>query len=128
MSNRVDWFTLIARDRGMPEGWMWNSSRHIDGGFLVSGAVCTARFQRGPRKGAVNWSKRDRATEREIFISQADVIARQLRWERETGKCHVCQGSTLELAGWSARDGVSKQPCRRCNATGTAPESPPPGK
>jgi hypothetical protein len=130
VSERVDWFALIAHERGMPAGWMWNSSRVLEGsdGFLISGAVCTALFSRGPRKGRVNWAKRDRATEREIFISRADLEACQARWERETGKCRECFGTAQEWAGWSAKAGTIFKPCRRCEATGNAQTSPPPSE
>jgi hypothetical protein len=130
VSERVDWFALIAKERGMPDGWMWNSSRVLEGseGFLISGAVCTTRFTSGPRKGRLNWAKRDRATEREIFISRADIEARQAQWECETGKCRKCFGSTQEWAGWSAKDGTIFKPCRSCDSTGVAPTSPPPSE
>jgi hypothetical protein len=128
VSERVDWFNLISGERGMPAGWMWYSARAINGGFLLIGAVCTATFQRGPRKGTINWTKRDRATEREILITRADLEARQAQWERETGNCRQCFGTAQEWAGWSAKAGTIFKPCRRCGATGNAPASPPPSE
>jgi len=50
---------------------------------IVKGAVCTAVYTRGPNKGHRNWSKRDRATEREIVISFVDYDAAVAEWKAE---------------------------------------------
>lgn len=90
-----DFYNMIARERGMPDGWRWYqlearpkvwAANVLDRAMavvLVRGAVCTAVFTRGPRKGRPNWNKRDRATDCEIVISLADYDARAEAWRAE---------------------------------------------
>ncbi|MFP2898778.1 hypothetical protein [Corallococcus sp. 4LFB] len=121
---RVDFWNLIAqRKRGVPEGWRWFS---IQGKghpapreqctSIVTGAVCTATFKSGPRKGELNWAKRDRSTERELAIPFPEFDAFLLEWEAETGRCHNCYGNGR------AFDRV----CYRCGGAGKAPTAPQP--
>lgn len=123
-----DFWNLIAeRKRGMPVGWGWFSIKLVDsstGAALLKGAVCTAVFQRGPQKGQKNWSKRDRSTERELVITEAELAAMRLEWEAETGRCFVCGGSGQQFASWSATAGTKTEPCTRCRSTGRAPGQP----
>ena len=102
----------------MPEDAPPNCCTHT----LVTGAVCSAVFARGPRKGHTNWSKRDAATDRSVLISDEEHNARLLAWEERTGNCHRCGGAGQDWAGWSAKEGDRYRPCPRCAATGKRPQ------
>ena len=111
----VDFWNLIARERGMPEGWRWFSLQVVDhrlprdeAATSVTGAVCLVRYKSGPNKGELNWAKRDRATERTLIITFKDVDARERQWERDTGKCCRCAGSGKDP--WGS--------CGRCRGSG----------
>lgn len=122
-----DFWSMIAVERGMPEGWRWYALNVLgDHGVprehaaaLVTGAVPGARFAKGKRKGEIDWSKA--TSPAEIVVTFADYDARALRWESQTGKCKDCGGETQKWAGWSKAEGHRTKPCGRCNSTGTAP-------
>jgi hypothetical protein len=86
-----DFYNLIAQRRGCPPGWHWYSLEgkgedRKTGVAIVKGAVCDAVYTRGPNKGHRNWSKRDRATERELvitFVEYDEVVA---EWTMEHSK------------------------------------------
>jgi hypothetical protein len=57
----------------LPEGWRGNLFTAVGDppnrqGVMIKGAVSPVRT-RGPRKGEPNWPKRDRSTERQVFVS-----------------------------------------------------------
>jgi hypothetical protein len=116
-----DWYNLIAKERGMPEGWQWFQLDAIHDGTLVTGAACNVVFKRGPRKGTPNWDKRDRTTEAKLSIAVAEISERMLLWERETGQCSRCGGDGQELAGWCVAEGHKTRTCGRCDGSGKAP-------
>jgi hypothetical protein len=104
MTEEPDFYNLIARERGMPEGWRWYSLEARPtffagpGGIdvarekavcLVKGAVCTAVITRGPRKGHTNWKKLDRATECEMVITFVEYDARVAAWRAEQADAAV---------------------------------------
>jgi hypothetical protein len=76
----------------LPEGWRGNlfdvvgNHPHTQG-VMVTGAVSPPRLA-GPRKGTPNWPKRDRKTERKVFISHEayDVSAKALGGSPRTPK------------------------------------------
>lgn len=73
----------------------------------------------GKRKGLTNFKK---PLERhEVIVTDKDIDDAKDRFERETGKCCVCQGNKEEVAGWGKETGTRYRPCRRCGATGRAP-------
>jgi hypothetical protein len=113
-----DWFTVIAVERGLSVAWLWVRSEVVDGHFLVTGAVCPM-FTRGPRKGLRNWAQRDKATERTLVITPAELRACQLRWEVASGRCHACAGTGQENMGWTKEQGTILKTCRRCTGSGT---------
>ena len=124
MKEMPDFYNLIARQRGVPEGWHWYSLNVVgdikdraNGGILVKGAICTAVYKSGPRKGQPNWSKR--TDEREFLITTRDYDAAMAAWEAETGNCSRCGGDGQELASASSA-GSTYRACRKCNATGRA--------
>lgn len=123
-----DFYNLIARERGLPEAWRWYSLSVLpeprpgqplaprDQSFaLVRGAVCSAVFQSGPRKGQRNWGKRDKSTELEFVLALAELDARIARWEHETGSCRSCGGTGQAVQSFSA-GGTTYRACTRCDA------------
>lgn len=116
-AERVDFWNLIALERGMPNGWQWFWLQVVDhrlprdeAANSVTGAVCRERFKSGPRKGELNWAKCDRTTERTLIITFKELDAREEQWERDTTKCCRCFGSGKDPWGL----------CRRCGGTGIA--------
>jgi hypothetical protein len=123
-----DLYALYAATQGAPDGWRWYSLRCVSesresGGVLIKGAVCTAVYARGKRKGDHNWSKRDKSTERELFATFAQLEACRTKWERDTGKCSTCGGDGQELASVGV-NGATYRPCEPCKATGVRQEKP----
>lgn len=111
----------------MPPEWRWfrwerlpvdaKTTTHT----MVTGAVCTATFASGKRKGRTNWSKRDPNTERSVVISDSEHDAYLIQWEERTGHCHECGGTSQRWCGWSVTEGDRYRDCPRCNATGKRP-------
>lgn len=114
-----DSLNLYLRDRfGVPEAWRWveldRSDDAAPAGFgRVRGAVCPNRRDGGPA-----WDRRDRATERTLFIEFSDWA----RWEESLalsrGVCRQCWGSGQEFAGWSKAEGRKTRTCGRCGGSG----------
>ena len=79
-----DVFNHAASNRpGVPEGWRWFRLECLDGKTLVTGAMCTVLFQRGPRKGRPNWSKRLRDTERTLVMDDGEIEAARAELEHK---------------------------------------------
>lgn len=89
-------------------------------GMMLTGAVVTATYKSGKRKGMTNWTKRDASTERRIFISYAEREAYEAAWEASTGKCSRCEGEGKTPAGWSKDTGQTYRDCPKCKGTGLA--------
>lgn len=126
-----DWWLLIAKARGMPEGWAWfklevkgHPAPREQCVSLVTGAVCKETFKSGPRKGEKNWGKRDRSTERELAVTFAELDAFMAKWEAETGLCSACGGGGETMTGWSAESGSAYARCRPCAGSGKAKRTP----
>lgn len=68
----------------------------------------------------VEWSNRT-----VVLIDIREEDEEKARFERETGKCHRCGGDGQDWAGWNRDTGTRWRPCKRCGATGTAPEPRP---
>ncbi len=98
--------------------YRWESIPEANGSMLT-GAVAPPLLS-GKRKGKPNFSKRDVATEKRVFITNAERDAYEARWEQETGKCARCEGKAQTLAGWSKAEGQTYRPCRACGGTGAA--------
>jgi hypothetical protein len=121
----VDWFQMIAVERGVPDGWSWFQSEvrgerpnHV---FIVRGACIAGTYTRGKNKGK---PKRDAATQQELVITSAEMDARKQRWEQETGKCSHCLGEGKVVSGVSVRDAItthSYRSCKPCKGNGAAP-------
>lgn len=90
------------------------SVESIAGGFLVH--MCpTTTYQRGDRKGSPKYNIKQKVP---VLLLDADVLEQQTKFESETGKCYVCQGSGKKWIGWSKTEGSKFVLCTRCNGTG----------
>ncbi len=117
---RPDFYELIARERGCPEGWTYVTLKAVGegrakGAALVKGAIYPTKYKSGPRRGETNYSKPLAGTERELLITFAELDTREVRWEQETGVCSKCEGTGQMVSGFHER-----KPCTRCHATGEA--------
>lgn len=123
---RFDWINLYCQEKyGVPKEWRWYSWSRKEfytphEFMLVEGAVCTAKIERGKRKGATNWRLRDKSTERMFSISRVDLEAFQRLWQDRTGLCFECYGTGEKWNGWSAAEGNRYIPCKHCDARGFA--------
>lgn len=87
----------------------------------VRGAVCKVTFQRGRRKGQMNWGRREKSTERTVILPVADHEKFCEEWEKRTGLCRNCTGEGKVFASWNHITGTKYRPCARCRETGKAP-------
>lgn len=83
----------------------------------ISGMVAPP-LKRGKRKGFPNWSKGDKSTEREVYITIPEHAEFVRQWEARTGLCSTCQGTTQQWVGWSVKEGPRYDTCRKCKGTG----------
>lgn len=119
---RVDFYNLLAIDRGAAPGWRWfdlkvlgdHKSPREQTSFQMRGAVYLGETRTGRGK----W---DKSTTREFVICFTEYDARVARWQLETGRCGWCFGSGSESAG---SGGV--RTCSRCKGTGKPAEDPAP--
>jgi hypothetical protein len=124
---RADFYSEHARKIGnLPPEWKWFHIERLPHlgecqTILIRGAIAPA-FTRGKRKGQTNWRARDKATEREFYITPAQHKVFLAEWEQSHGACYHCQGSCQELARWSVDRGTEYRPCSRCKATGKPPQ------
>lgn len=121
-----DFYNLIATERGLPPGWRWYSLNVIGvdydapsakqrehGAVMVKGAICTAIYKSGPRKGERNWTKR--TDERELVITFRELEEFTANWEIKTALCSNCgsggdSGKELVSAGVN---GPTYRPCTK---------------
>jgi hypothetical protein len=116
----IDLFNLTARRvHNMPEDWRWcrlNSHNKPEDFIEVEGAIPTGVFKSGPRKGRPKWPKELQT----IWMRRRDMDRVAIEWEKETGKCHKCDGTGQEWAGWNKEEGRKTRKCDRCSGSGKA--------
>ena len=116
----LDLFQLTAeRVHKVPSGWRWcrlDSHKKPEGFIEMQGAIPIGEYKSGPRKGMPKWPSSDRL--QTIWIQQSEVEAVAEQWESENGKCHKCEGSGQEWAGWSKGEGRKTRTCQRCKGSG----------
>ena len=123
---RIDWYNAFAVEKlGMPPRWRWFKLEVKNYGkpstfVAVTGAVCDAKIEKGKRKGSDNWKLRDKSTEAELPVRDAEMDAFKLDWERRTGKCHRCQGRGKVVWSVSVSEGTKYRDCERCHGAGLA--------
>lgn len=83
----------------------------------VTGAVAPL-FTDGPKAGEHNWRKRDKRTERIIYIRHDEQDEWERLWRDRTGKCLECAGNGKVFHRWSQVGGTEYRPCKKCEATG----------
>lgn len=120
----VNHLLAVARRKvNAPEGWKigrWEvigDTRDV----LVHGCV-PGVFQRGPRKGQPKFNG---ITMQACVVTDAEERAEHARYEAETGLCGDCGGERQVWAGWHHIEGTRYRPCRRCAASGRAPNGGP---
>lgn len=120
-------FSLMAlREKfTLPDGWeiyAWElKNMDTDAEYILhSGAVVTATYSRGPRKGEKNWAKSNRQSEMDLPLTCEEIAAFLAKWTAETGLCHHCHGNGTAWHGWSAARGNDYRICRHCAGTGRA--------
>lgn len=107
----------------MPENWegySWRVLGYPDRKlYEIKGCFTPPAITRGPRKGAPNWAKRDRSTERIVHIPFAEHEAWVEQWVERTGLCRKCLGRGEEVASVSVARTTYRQ-CRECLGSGKA--------
>ena len=83
----------------------------------VDGVVCPD-ITRGKNKGLPNWAKRDKSTERAVYITDTQHAAWCKAWSEKTGKCVECVGRGQIMASWHHINGTTYKPCSACAGTG----------
>jgi len=108
---RIDHAGNVAlRKVGNPPGFTVCGWTALDDG----GTLYRMKFNPKPGK----WT----GDEKLACVLQSELDAEHARYETETGNCFRCDGSGQEWAGWDHKEGNRYRPCRRCNATGMAPQ------
>lgn len=112
-------YSQVAREKlGAPEEWRWVRLEAVGrDDTLVEGGV-PRTLKSGPNKGKATW--RDVRLERAV-VTRAELVKAQTAFERETGKCHRCQGEGKQVAAAHSDGSVDLIDCARCNGTGSAP-------
>lgn len=71
---------------------------------------------RGKFKGRPNFRK---ATEyKTVWLTGDEITQRAAEWEKRTGKCSECEGTTQVFHSWNHETVTKFRPCDKCNATG----------
>lgn len=89
----------------VPEGWILSSWRTIAGNgpgeaeFEFSGAVFDTRYERGRRKGAINFNRPAKGTRLTYVFTAQQVRACYKVWERKSGLCADCTGKGCRVVG-----------------------------
>lgn len=110
MSDIPDFYNLVARDHGAPDGWRWHTLLAVDApaGTAVAG-IPQARLvlMQGAiteMVGGVAYVA-DPASRRDFIFTFAEIEQKRLRWEAEHGRCARCGEYPPSLC---------VPPCTRC--------------
>lgn len=104
---------------GMPAEWEWFEITCCEedapkGFFRITGAIAPM-MKRKPRR---DWPKRDKKSERKLFIAFAEYEA----WEEARGErldeCPPCSGTGQVFASWNYLTGTATRDCERCGTSG----------
>jgi hypothetical protein len=115
----IDFPELIIKKReNLPDNWRVYNYRWLDSRVMeVTGAVAPL-YVRGPKKGRINWSKKDKDTVRTFILLATELEEGIARREKETGKCHACEGTGMRVFGWSKAEGTKYKTCDLCKGSG----------
>ena len=117
-----------AREKaGMPDTWhVWLWENIGPPGKCVVRkltGVIAPPFASGPRKGRPNYAKKDKTTEREIYITPDEESDWKACWSKKTGLCYRCAGNGKLPWRSSRENGTEYRECSDCNGTGKADQS-----
>ncbi len=108
----------LREKHNLPENWQIFSFKVLDDKVEeLTGAVAPL-YIKGPKKGRVNWAKKDRTTEKTFYVILSEFRAWAMQWEEKTGTCVECMGRGEVATGWSKDDGTKHKECPRCKGTG----------
>lgn len=111
-------FDTCLRDLfDLADGWRPVSLEFKKGGTEIKGAVMPDRVV-GRKAGSRDWAKRDKKTERTVYLTDRAKAAWMAAWEARTGTCSACVGSGLKWMGWNRTDGDRFAVCPCCNGSG----------
>jgi hypothetical protein len=96
------------------EGWKAYSWEPCDEDSIVTGDVPDGVYRSGKRKG----QPRYKGPGRKVIVTRAELQAKAIAYEAETGKCWDCKGTGQAWGGWSKADGPRYRTCSRCSGTG----------
>jgi hypothetical protein len=117
---------ILAREKsGQGPGWhvfQWENLGELKACRLTG--VVAPPLKSGKNKGEPNWKKKDKATERTVYVTDAERDAYEAAWEQRTGECSRCMGEGTTPSGCrKLADGTyekTRRPCPRCGGTGKA--------
>jgi len=106
---------MRAKTRAKLPGWTPFEWQVIGegAGILLTGGV-SRTLKSGPRKGKPTWDP----PHEQVFVSAAEIIAFERRYERKTGKCAMCDGTGQVWAGYKVGEGHRYRPCSRKGCEG----------
>lgn len=84
---------------------------------LVDGAIPHI-ITRGPKKGQKRWSPL--VSPRKTYVTHAEAVEEEKRYEAETGKCGDCFGEGKKVWGWNKDEGTKYRECKKCHGCGKA--------
>ena len=112
-----DAFDVAVAKLGI-EGWTPYRWEAATGGHLVTGAVPFGVYARGDKKGLPRFHHPKASSRQTVVVSDNEIKAQAEKYEAETGHCWNCKGTGQRQAGWSAKEGIRYQSCKRCGGTG----------
>lgn len=103
-----------------PDGWKAHSYEGVGNteDVMVTGSVPDGVHTSGPRKGRPKWVRR---RDEKCVVTPAEADAAFRAYEAD-GCCGECFGTGQAWCGWDRVTGTKYCDCRRCQATGRAPE------
>lgn len=117
----VDLMNHYVRERdSLNPGWQWSEVSSAPDiappGFVrLVGAVCPS-----DKYGWAVWGKRERGTERTVFIETSKFEAWKRGKAAELGVCGTCFGGGVRLVSVNFKSGTEYRPCPACGGTGSA--------
>jgi len=106
----IDWMNETAKTKfNLPNNWRWCRSEAIPGGLLLEGNTTHIN-----RNNKTVWGK----PLQKFIITDEDIKKCKINYEKETGKCSICEGTGQHNYGWHHIKGPIFKLCEECNGTG----------